>query len=142
MTDPNFEDRPIEQGFPEVVDDDSPERAAYPEVEEGTLPSSLGYHGTDAKGTTVQEELEGETLDERLAQEEPDASVDPLGTGEDDAVVEGSNAPGGGDPVGQLVAPDGDAEFDTEKDEIASEAGMSGGGSPEEMAMHLEPEET
>ncbi|RJK97007.1 DUF5709 domain-containing protein [Vallicoccus soli] len=141
MTDPSFEDRPIEQGFPEVVDDDSPERDRYPEPEEGSLPGSYGYLGSDSKGTTVQEELEGETLDERLAAEEPEPYVDPLGSGEDDRVVEGGTGPGGGDPVGQLVAPDGDAEFDTEKDEVAYEEGSPGGGSPEEQAMHLEPEE-
>src|SRR5207248_2793876 len=45
-------------------------------------------------------------------------------------------------PVGRLVAPDEGAHGDAEKDEVARDAGVSGGGaSAEELAMHPVPED-
>ncbi len=75
-------------------------------------------------GTTAFEQQQGESLDQRLAQEEPDV---------DEATV-------GADPnrAGRLVAPDEGAHADAEKDEIAIDVGPAGyASSAEEAAMHV-----
>ncbi|MFL6090015.1 MAG: DUF5709 domain-containing protein [Aeromicrobium sp.] len=75
--------------------------------------------GSTAKGTTAAEAREGETLDERIAQEEPE------------------DAPSDPNRSGRLVAPDEGLGEDTEKDMVARDAGISGGAaSAEEAAMH------
>lgn len=80
------------------------------------------------RGTTREEQRRGETLDERLAEEEPD--VDPYA---DD------NDYGTADPrAGRLVAPDEGSGSDREKDEVADDVGIDGAGaSAEEAAMHV-----
>lgn len=77
-------------------------------------------------GMTAREEREGETLDERLAEEEPDV-------GPDDAADDTS------DPrAGRLVAPDEGEGVDTDAQEIAYDAGKAGSAaSAEEAAVHL-----
>lgn len=79
-------------------------------------------------GMTRDEQRRGETLDERLAEEEPD--VDPYA---DD------NDYGTADPrAGRLVAPNGGSGEDREKDEVADDVGIDGAGaSAEEAAMHV-----
>lgn len=88
----------------------------------------------DAFGTTVAEQREGETLDQRLAQEEPDPNLDvDLADGEilDDGEVGDARA-------GRLVAPDQGLGEDTEKDLVAEDVGIDGGAaSAEEAAMHV-----
>lgn len=97
------------------------------------------------KGTTAAEQHAGETLDERLAQETPDAQA-PVGD-------EIGDLPGGeGEPVdpeagesraGRLVAPDEGAHTDTTKEEIARDVGVDGGAAgAEEAAVHVVEEET
>jgi hypothetical protein len=54
--------------IPEVADDNSPERSRVPDPEEPALPGD-GFTGADAHGTTVAEQLEGESLDDKLARE-------------------------------------------------------------------------
>lgn len=83
-------------------------------------PLDAGYSPPDHEprtlriGVTDAEQAEGETLDERLAEEEPEQ--DPL-TATQDA-----------DPrAGRLVAPDEGAHDDVEKDEIAQDVGIAGG---------------
>jgi len=92
-------------------------------------------------GTTAEEQLEGDTLDQRLQQEEPEA--DPYA--EPDAGDE--DAPWSGDTpadarAGRLVAPDEGAHEDVESQLVAEDVGISGGAaSAEEAAMHvIEPE--
>jgi hypothetical protein len=54
---------------PEVADDNSPEDALLPDdPEQPALPSDTPL-GLDAPGTTVAEQLEGESLDEKLDRE-------------------------------------------------------------------------
>jgi hypothetical protein len=78
---------------------------------------------------TPEEEREGESLDERLAEEEPDVSVSDL-TGEEEP------------RAGRLVAPDEGAHPDEEKDEIARDAGPAGyASSAEEAAVHITDED-
>lgn len=94
--------------------------------------------GVTAKGVTPREELEGETIDERLAQEEPDvfAEVD----AERDADV--LDGPVGGEVgherAGRLVAPDEGHGLDTTAELVAEDEGIDGAGaSAEEAAMHV-----
>lgn len=79
---------------------------------------------------TPLEEREGESLDQKLAEEEPD-----VGPGDIDAADEQPRA-------GRLVAPDEGAHPDEEKDEIASDVGPAGyASSSEEAAVHIEVED-
>jgi hypothetical protein len=79
-------------------------------------------------GMTREEQRRGETLDERLAEEEPD--IDPYA---DDTDY------GEADPrAGRLVAPDEGLGADDEGDEVAEDVGIDGAGaSAEEAAVHI-----
>lgn len=79
-------------------------------------------------GVTLAEQHAGESLDERLAEEEPD--IDPYADPTDYGTA---------DPrAGRLVAPGGGFGEDDEKDEIAEDIGIDGAGaSAEEAAVHV-----
>ena len=144
-----FDDRPSGQGFPEVVDDYDPERRDTPEPEQVALPSDVGYPGSSSVGTTVEEQIEGEDLDRKLAREEQDFTVDPADEplpGQEqhpdlaeDELVEGVAGPSDdvyGRRPGALVAPAEGAHEDRAADEIALETAAEAL-SPAEQAMHL-----
>ncbi|MCW2541081.1 MAG: hypothetical protein JWN95_2806 [Frankiales bacterium] len=77
-------------------------------------------------GTTALEAEYGESLDQRLAEEEPDVSS----LGDDDSEAEPR--------AGRLVAPDEGTHDDEEKDEIAIDVGRAGAASSaEEAAVHI-----
>ena len=84
-------------------------------------------------GTTEREQLEGETLDQRLAEEEADISAD------DDPIADFDYDDRPADPrSGRLVAPDEGAHSDQESDEIAYDVGIDGAAaSAEEAAVHV-----
>ena len=95
----------------------------------------------DDFGTTASELHDGESLDGRLAREEPDVlAAQTLPADES----EGADTPfdeRAGQGVGRLVEPDEGARGDTEADLVATDAGTDlGGYTAEEAAMHLEPE--
>jgi hypothetical protein len=114
-------------------------------------------------GTTLAEQREGESLDLRLSEEEPDVSdgIDEGGEAEaatereaEDAVVDALVAEGEDIDValdafepqepraGRLVADDEGAHPDAEKDMVARDVGISGAGaSAEEAAVHIIDEE-
>lgn len=81
-------------------------------------------------GTTEWEQEQGEPLDMRLSEEEPDIGDD---ISADDVSFDDA------DPrAGRLVAPDEGAHGDDEKDEIARDVGRAGyAASAEEAAMHI-----
>lgn len=82
-------------------------------------------------GNTAEEMREGETLDQRLAQEEPDIEPDLEGDLLDDGEV-------GDRRAGRLVDPDEGIGMDTEKDLVGYEVGIDGAGaSAEEAAVHI-----
>jgi hypothetical protein len=92
--------------------------------------------GVNRFGTTVEEQEEGETLDQRLAQEVPDPAFDP----DDDYVDEQADASGevGDRRAGRLVDLDGGTEWDTEKDLLGRDVGIDGGAAgAEEAAVHV-----
>ena len=81
-------------------------------------------------GTTELEEFEGESLDQRLAEEVPDV--------DESDVADEDEAP----RAGRLVAPDEGAHADDEADEVAFDAGTAGyAASAEEAAIHVIDEE-
>jgi hypothetical protein len=100
------------------------------------------------RGTTAGEQQAGESLDELLAEEEPDAPFDvddedPEDLADDpDAAEEdldGLLLDDGPDPrSGRLVADDEGAHPDTEADLVAHDAGIDGGAATaEEAAVHV-----
>ena len=87
-------------------------------------------------GNTAAEERQGESLDQRIAQEEPDPEWEDWDEEDlDDDQV-------GDTRSGRLVAPDEGTEEDTDQAPLAFDAGIDGGGaSAEEAAMHVVPED-
>lgn len=100
-------------------------------LDEGYSPPEKWSAG-EGFGTTAEEALEGETLDQRIAQEEPD--VDPYAEEEENV---------GGPEVGEvrsgrLVAPDEGAHSDVDSDLVAEDVGFDGAAaSAEEAAVHV-----
>jgi hypothetical protein len=75
---------------------------------------------------TPFEERQGESLDDHLAEEEPDVGVDDVDLAEADA------------PAGRLLAPDEGFGEDVEAEEIAEDVGPAGyARTAEEAAMHV-----
>jgi len=115
--------------------------------------------GAEKFGTTHAEAEEGESLDQKLAEEVPDIGAhDPVedivaedpatfardaadAQETDDNVLADAYGEQGdvGDETGRLVEPDEGAHTDVDKDMIASDVGRDGGDmSAEESAMHVE----
>ena len=98
-------------------------------------------------GSTADEQESGESLDQLLAEEEPDAALDldddlpedDEDTDEADEYLDGLLLDDGPDPrAGRLVAEDEGAHPDEEADLVARDAGIDGGAaSAEEAAMHV-----
>jgi len=87
-------------------------------------------------GTTVAEQRAGESLDERLAEEEPD--VDPYAEDGDDEDELTRRGYGRQPRAGRLVARDEGFGADDEADVVARDVGVdAGGASAEEAAVHL-----
>ncbi|UDY24658.1 DUF5709 domain-containing protein [Nocardioides sp. Kera G14] len=116
-------------------------------LDEGISPPERP-RGLNDKATTELGQLEGETLDERIAQEEPDIPVPDAERLEpgfeadeeyDDRETDDPEDLYAGDArSGRLVAPDEGAHEDEEKDSVASDVGIDGAGaSAEEAAMHV-----
>lgn len=91
-------------------------------------------------GTTAEEERAGESLDRRLAREEPDKRA--TGRADDS---EAADQPYPEDPderVGRIVETDEGAHPDEEPDAVAHSVGTDQGGfTAEERAMHVVPED-
>jgi hypothetical protein len=115
---------PDHEGIPDTADDHDPVTTGM--MADDALPMPHDYPSGVTGRVTAAEEMEGESLDERLRQEEPDVPERPRGH------------------AGRLVAPEsGVDELDTTKEEVASLAPESGMAlSAEEQAVHLENEST
>jgi hypothetical protein len=118
----------------------------YDEVlDKGWSPPERPY-AVDATGTTAREQHQGQSLEERLGEEVPDAGegtdAGPGSSGDDP----GDRPDGDGEPIdpqagreraGRLLAPDQGAERPVEDDTIAEDVGIDGGAaSAEEAAVH------
>lgn len=111
--------------------------------------------GVNAFGTTLAEQRQGQTLDQRLAQEEPDPATevdgplsDPDGVGGDDpdSIEVDDDFLGDGEVGdrrgGRLLAPDEGTRADTVAELVAEDVGIDGGASSaEEAAVHVIEEE-
>jgi hypothetical protein len=119
-------------------------------LDAGILPTDRWSAGMRF-GSTPAEEQQGESLDELLAEEEPDVEleddeedeesaygvVDDEDSGDED--VDGLLLDDGPDPrAGRLVAEDEGAHESAEADLVASDAGIDGGAATaEEAAVHV-----
>jgi hypothetical protein len=116
-------------------------------LDEGISPPEK-IRGSDAKSVTPAGEIEGETIDDRLPQEEPDPQQD-LAYGEtadaqesDEYALDDEQV--GDERSGRLVAPDEGLAEDAERAAVADDVGIDGGAAgAEEAAMHtVDDEET
>ncbi|MGL4173991.1 MAG: DUF5709 domain-containing protein [Actinomycetota bacterium] len=133
-------DQEFYQGY-SVDDEDQPQgdgdslvdnRGLAEPLDEGYSPPEKWTAG-QGYGNTSLEEQQGETLDQRLAQEVPEA--DPYVDGVEPETVGGEV---GSDRAGRLVELDEGSRSDTEKDLIADDIGIDGGGAAaEEAAVHV-----
>lgn len=115
-------------------DDTLVDRGVDDVLDEGMSPPEK-LQGSVAKGTTVAEQREGETLEERIRQEEPDVEVEPVA--DDDEFSDPSERFAGDERSGRLVAPDAGSGEDIDAEAVATEVGIDGGAaSAEEAAMH------
>ncbi|MFH9011089.1 DUF5709 domain-containing protein [Streptomyces sp. NPDC017943] len=134
-----------EDASPLDMQDALDERTYDDMLEEGYSPPEKPL-GVTKPGVTAAEQHEGETLDERLSQEVPDVSAEPVGDGvgdSPDSDGEPVDPEAGTDRAGRLVAPDEGAHEDTEKDAVASDLGIDGGAAgAEEAAMHVVEDDT
>lgn len=119
----------------EILDQMQPEdtlldRGVADVLDEGYSPPER-YSAGEGFGSTADEALQGESLDQRVAQEEPD--VDPYA----DEDVEDYDDEVGDERSGRLVDPDQGLGEDTEKDLVGDDVGIDGAGaSAEEAAVH------
>ena len=97
-------------------------------LDEGYPPAD-GWSPGEGFGTTLAEERQGESLDQRLAQEVPDLT---------DAEPEEFGGEVGDARAGRLVAPDEGAHEDVDSELMAFDVGIDGAGaSAEEAAIHV-----
>jgi hypothetical protein len=126
---------PYEDAGLPATDDALPGKLITGDVQDDVVVPTDHATYVNAYGTTDLEAELGEPLGQRLAHENPDvlAELDKPWTDDGDD--------GYGEPVGRLVAEDEGAHSDEDADLWAEDIGTdSGGFSPEESAMHLDPE--
>ncbi|MEV5007913.1 DUF5709 domain-containing protein [Streptomyces sp. NPDC055692] len=135
-----------EQGDAALLDMENAvgERTYDDVLDEGYSPPEKPL-GVTKYGTTAAEQREGESLDQRLAQERPDEGG-PEGDGVGD-LPGGEGEPvdpeAGGDRAGRLVAPDEGVRGDTTKEEVAADMGIDAGAAgAEEAAVHIVHDDT
>ena len=119
------EDTLIDRGVDDVLD-------------EGYSPPERPL-GIDAYGTTTAEQRRGESLEQHLAEEEPDPAMN-LDALDDEEVDEQSANAGevGGRRAGRLIATDDGVGGDDESELWADDAGIDGAAaSAEEAAVHV-----
>jgi len=108
-------------------------------LDEGYSPAER-RPATHDVGTTAAEQREGETFEQRLAQEEPEADAYEQAQRLDGSVDDDGRTPH--ERSGRLVAPDEGVREDTEKDVVGRDVGIDGGAaSAEEAAVHVVPED-
>ena len=139
MTDPDRDDEwdaDDEDGLQDPIEALDEDEVGDP-YEVGYEPSDR-WAGANRFGTTAAEEQQGETLDQRLAEEEPDFGAedeDDADTDEDESTRRGWEE----DPrAGRLVAEDEGLSEDDEPDSVAFDVGIdSAAATAEEAAVHV-----
>ena len=129
-----------------VDDEDQPQSTGDSLVDDRGLPEPLdeGYSPpekwspAEGYGNTPLEEELGETLDQRIAQEEPEPDPYELASTETEDV----SGEVGTERAGRLVEPDEGVHVDVESDLLAEDVGIDGAAaSAEEAAVHVIDEE-
>ncbi|MFJ8345550.1 DUF5709 domain-containing protein [Streptomyces sp. NPDC094153] len=141
---PTGDDEEQQDAAPPDMENAVGERTYDDVLDEGYSPPEKPL-GVTKYGTTAAEQHEGESLDQRLAQEQPEESgaegdgVGDLPGGEGEPV----DPEAGGDRAGRLVAPDESAHGDTTKEEVAEDKGVDAGAAgAEEAAVHIVDDDT
>jgi hypothetical protein len=138
-----------EQQSQQQPSDTLDDRGVEDALDEGIVPPQKWSAG-QGFGNTAYEEARGETLDQRIAQEEPedddeaeegkydgDSAREELNEW-DENHMEDEDEQVGDARSGRLVAPDEGAHEDQEKDSVAYDVGIDGAGATaEEAAMHV-----
>jgi hypothetical protein len=141
---PTGDNEEQEDAAPLDMQDALDERTYDDTLDEGYSPPEKPL-GVNKVGTTAAEQHDGETLDERLAQEVPDVSP-PAGDGVGDT-PDGEGEPvdpeAGGARAGRLVAPDEGLRTDTTPESVADDVGIDAGAAgAEEAAVHVIEDDT
>ncbi|MCD9153845.1 DUF5709 domain-containing protein [Aeromicrobium duanguangcaii] len=133
MSDPrNPAPAPAQYPTQEQNDDTLLGREPFDPLDEGISPPERWSAG-EGFGTTVEEQLEGESFDQRLSQEEPD--IDPDAEWNEDNLDDGEV---GQTRSGRLVDPDGGIGEDRVAELVGDDVGIDGAGaSAEEAAVHV-----
>lgn len=126
-----------------VDDEDQPsaedmllgEEGMEDELDRGYSPPEK-WSVAEGYGNTPWEEAHGESLEQRMRQEEPEPDPYAPDRPEDETDMDGGQV--GDLRSGRLVAPDQGLGEDEEKDSVASDIGIDGAAaSAEEAAMHV-----
>ncbi|HET9841634.1 MAG TPA: DUF5709 domain-containing protein [Nocardioides sp.] len=120
-------------------DDTLDERGVDDVLDEGMSPPERPSRDV-ARGVTAREDAQGESLDERIEQEEPDpsAEVDHSADAQEEALAEGEGTdPSDGDEIGDQRTGRLTADPDDLDDDVADDVGIDGAAaSAEEAAVH------
>jgi hypothetical protein len=134
VSDNDFEDQLTSE---DTLDD--PEKEVEDELDRGYSPPERWSTG-QGFGNTAFEEATGESLDQRVAQEEPEADPYVAADADDEQLDDGEV---GDQRAGRLVDLDEGLGEDTEKDLVADDVGIDGAAaSAEEAAVHIVPEDS
>lgn len=132
MTETPDQSEALDQRQPEDTLDD---RGVDDVLDEGYSPPEK-WSAAQRFGNTHQEEAAGETLDQRLAQEEPE-----YGAESDREVLDDGEV--GDERAGRLVDPDEGIGEDIDAEMVGTDVGIDGAGaSAEEAAVHVVDEDT
>lgn len=117
-------------------DEDGPDQDALFDDPDETLDAGYSpperYRG-EGFGTTAEEALQGESLDERLRQEEPEP--DPYAEPDEEVLDDGEV---GSERAGRLVSPDLGSGEDVDSELLGDDVGVDGAAaSAEEAAVHV-----
>ncbi|HEY2125913.1 MAG TPA: DUF5709 domain-containing protein [Streptosporangiaceae bacterium] len=141
LEDTDFEDDGVLDSSDTLEDSEDPYEDP---LDQGILPADKWSAG-ERFGTTLEEEREGESLDQLLAEEVPDVDPyrDPDPAAESDLPREGPEPLDEPQPrAGRLVQEDEGAHPDREPDLVAEDVGIDAGdASAEEAAVHLTDED-
>jgi hypothetical protein len=144
----NADDAGLDQEGQLTAEDMLLDRGVADALDEGYSPPE-NYRGSTAFGVTAEEEARGESLDQRLRQEEPDETGDPADApltptdvDEDGVWTESDEFADddevGGERAGRLVDVNGGIGPDDEPELYGRDVGIDGGAaSAEEAAMHI-----
>jgi hypothetical protein len=130
VSDNEFEDQLTNE---DTLDD--PQGEVEDELDRGYSPPEKWSAG-QGFGNTAYEEASGESLDQRLAQEDPESDPYAATSTEDDDELDDGEV--GDERAGRLVDPDEGLGEDAEKDLVGDDVGIDGAAaSAEEAAVHI-----